>query len=115
MQGSIQILCEKPSRIQNSAFFILTLGQIFTDFSGESGAGKTVSAKYSMRYFATVGGTGDTETQASVLLENRPNLVVSDKILWYLRIKLSADDRQQAVHMLSDLLVPIICRRLSVL
>ena len=33
--------------------------------AGESGAGKTVSAKYSMRYFATVGGTGDTETQVS--------------------------------------------------
>ena len=31
--------------------------------SGESGAGKTVSAKYSMRYFATVGGTGVQETQ----------------------------------------------------
>ena len=25
--------------------------------SGESGAGKTVSAKYAMRYFATVGGS----------------------------------------------------------
>jgi len=31
--------------------------------SGESGAGKTVSAKYAMRYFATVGGTSQTETQ----------------------------------------------------
>jgi len=31
--------------------------------SGESGAGKTVSAKYSMRYFASVGGAGDTESQ----------------------------------------------------
>lgn len=31
--------------------------------SGESGAGKTVSAKYAMRYFATVGGA-QTETQS---------------------------------------------------
>ncbi|XP_012267747.2 unconventional myosin-Va isoform X2 [Athalia rosae] len=31
--------------------------------SGESGAGKTVSAKYAMRYFATVGGSSSTETQ----------------------------------------------------
>ena len=30
--------------------------------SGESGAGKTVSAKYAMRYFATVGGTSDGST-----------------------------------------------------
>jgi len=30
--------------------------------SGESGAGKTVSAKYAMRYFATVCGA-ETETQ----------------------------------------------------
>lgn len=30
--------------------------------SGESGAGKTVSAKYAMRYFATVGGS-ENETQ----------------------------------------------------
>jgi hypothetical protein len=34
--------------------------------SGESGAGKTVSAKYAMRYFATVGGTSQTETQVSM-------------------------------------------------
>jgi len=30
--------------------------------SGESGAGKTVSAKYAMRYFATISGS-ETETQ----------------------------------------------------
>ncbi|XP_068247179.1 unconventional myosin-Va isoform X6 [Palaemon carinicauda] len=30
--------------------------------SGESGAGKTVSAKYAMRYFASVGGSADSET-----------------------------------------------------
>jgi len=31
--------------------------------SGESGAGKTVSAKYAMRFFATVGSGSDEETQ----------------------------------------------------
>ena len=31
--------------------------------SGESGAGKTVSAKYAMRYFANVGGSASEETQ----------------------------------------------------
>uniref|UniRef100_A0A803WFX7 Myosin VB n=1 Tax=Ficedula albicollis TaxID=59894 RepID=A0A803WFX7_FICAL len=36
--------------------------------SGESGAGKTVSAKYAMRFFATVGGSAsDTNIEAKVL------------------------------------------------
>jgi hypothetical protein len=64
-------------------------GTNFTDFSGESGAGKTVSAKYSMRYFATVGGTGDTETQAPVLFENRQTSSFIKMIMWYLRTELS--------------------------
>ena len=39
--------------------------------SGESGAGKTVSAKYAMRYFATVGGAqGETQTEKRVLASN---------------------------------------------
>ncbi|CAG0912683.1 unnamed protein product [Notodromas monacha] len=39
--------------------------------SGESGAGKTVSAKYAMRYFATVGGSADeTQIEKKVLASN---------------------------------------------
>ncbi|XP_043910779.1 unconventional myosin-Vb-like, partial [Protopterus annectens] len=39
--------------------------------SGESGAGKTVSAKYAMRYFATVGGSvNDTNVEEKVLASN---------------------------------------------
>ena len=39
--------------------------------SGESGAGKTVSAKYAMRYFATVGGAdGETQIEKKVLASN---------------------------------------------
>uniref|UniRef100_A0A8C9SU52 Myosin VB n=1 Tax=Scleropages formosus TaxID=113540 RepID=A0A8C9SU52_SCLFO len=39
--------------------------------SGESGAGKTVSAKYAMRYFATVGGSAnDTSVEEKVLASN---------------------------------------------
>jgi myosin-5 len=44
--------------------------------SGESGAGKTVSAKYAMRYFATVGGSS-TETQVEKkLLASSPIMEV---------------------------------------
>ncbi|XP_071941692.1 unconventional myosin-Va-like isoform X2 [Antedon mediterranea] len=39
--------------------------------SGESGAGKTVSAKYAMRYFATVGGSyEETQVEKKVLASN---------------------------------------------
>ncbi|KAF4803805.1 Unconventional myosin-Vb [Turdus rufiventris] len=39
--------------------------------SGESGAGKTVSAKYAMRFFATVGGSAsETSIEAKVLASN---------------------------------------------
>ena len=39
--------------------------------SGESGAGKTVSAKYAMRYFATVcGAEAETQVEKHVLASN---------------------------------------------
>lgn len=39
--------------------------------SGESGAGKTVSAKYAMRYFANVGGSSEeTQIEKKVLASN---------------------------------------------
>ncbi|XP_010785809.1 unconventional myosin-Va-like [Notothenia coriiceps] len=39
--------------------------------SGESGAGKTVSAKYAMRYFATVSGTtSEANVEQKVLASN---------------------------------------------
>ena len=48
--------------------------------SGESGAGKTVSAKYTMRYFANVGGsTTETAVEQKVLASN-PILEVIRKI-----------------------------------
>lgn len=49
--------------------------------SGESGAGKTVSAKYAMRYFATVGGS-QTETQVErKVLASNPIMEVNCKFL----------------------------------
>ena len=39
--------------------------------SGESGAGKTVSAKYAMRFFASVGGNeAETQVERKVLSSN---------------------------------------------
>ena len=39
--------------------------------SGESGAGKTVSAKFAMRYFASVGGSADeTQIDKKILASN---------------------------------------------
>jgi myosin-5 len=39
--------------------------------SGESGAGKTVSAKFAMRYFATVcGAEAETQVEKRVLASN---------------------------------------------
>jgi myosin-5 len=47
--------------------------------SGESGAGKTVSSKYAMRYFAAVGGSeSETHVEKKVLASN-PVMEVSLK------------------------------------
>lgn len=49
--------------------------------SGESGAGKTVSAKYAMRYFATVGGsTTETHVERKVLASS-PIMEVANHFL----------------------------------
>lgn len=51
--------------------------------SGESGAGKTVSAKYAMRYFATVGGSAsDTNIEEKVLASSPIMEVKPFKPLW---------------------------------
>lgn len=52
--------------------------------SGESGAGKTVSAKYAMRYFATVGGAAsETQVEKKVLASN-PIMEVSKLIIAFI-------------------------------
>ena len=51
--------------------------------SGESGAGKTVSAKYAMRYFASVGGAStETQIEKKVLASN-PIMEVQVAVLWF--------------------------------
>lgn len=45
--------------------------------SGESGAGKTVSAKYAMRYFATVGGSASDTNIEEKVLASSPIMEVS--------------------------------------
>lgn len=45
--------------------------------SGESGAGKTVSAKYAMRFFATVGGSASDTNVEDKVLASSPIMEVS--------------------------------------
>ena len=54
--------------------------------SGESGAGKTVSAKYAMRYFATVcGAESETQIEKKVLASN-PIMEVIAMLILYLHL-----------------------------
>lgn len=46
--------------------------------SGESGAGKTVSAKYAMRYFATVSGSSSEANVEDRVLASSPIMEVRD-------------------------------------
>lgn len=57
--------------------------------SGESGAGKTVSAKYAMRFFATVGGSANDTNVEEKVLASSPIMEVSYKnqsILFFLNL-----------------------------
>lgn len=47
--------------------------------SGESGAGKTVSAKYAMRYFATVSGSASEANIEEKVLASNPIMEVMDR------------------------------------
>lgn len=56
--------------------------------SGESGAGKTVSAKYAMRYFATISGS-ETETQVEKkVLASSPIMEVISTIALIISVNL---------------------------
>lgn len=68
--------------------------------SGESGAGKTVSAKYAMRYFATVGGSAsDTNIEEKVLASSPIMEVKPSKHTWPFWLELLCP----AARLLGDL------------
>lgn len=50
--------------------------------SGESGAGKTVSAKYAMRYFATVSGSASEANIDEKVLASNPIMEVRTATSW---------------------------------
>lgn len=50
--------------------------------SGESGAGKTVSAKYAMRYFATVSGSASEANVEEKVLASNPIMEVRSQSKW---------------------------------
>ena len=76
--------------------------------SGESGAGKTVSAKYAMRYFATVGGAeAETQIEKKVLASNPIMEVTKKKRLLY---KLwSSRHQAQLIFLLFPLSFATLC------
>ncbi|CAG0903293.1 unnamed protein product, partial [Darwinula stevensoni] len=75
--------------------------------SGESGAGKTVSAKYAMRFFATVSGSSDeTQIEQKVLASNpimevcpSGNLLTSRRGKYEVSKRMSAELRPRATTL----------------
>lgn len=85
-------MCKHPDTVpsdtsNNSKNSSLTYSLSFVSFrdernqsiivSGESGAGKTVSAKYAMRYFATVSGSASEANVEEKVLASNPIMEVS--------------------------------------
>ena len=72
-----------PAVIHDTSILLLFLFQPVRDernqsiiVSGESGAGKTVSAKYAMRYFATVSGSASEANVEEKVLASNPIMEV---------------------------------------
>lgn len=62
------VLCSRVRDERNQSIIV----------SGESGAGKTVSAKYAMRYFATVSGSASEANIEEKVLASNPIMEVMD-------------------------------------